>query len=158
MVRYSIKLSRTQIEYLLGESFTEELTMASDKLRKLYGIISIEEYYRKALSHNRYRFFNLSAENKRLVEEAMENSGWFTKTFPEKDTEVLRYVYEKNKELREKYGENWNPRFGEAEISKNKKGADPLKIKRLFSIAYNHVSQPFRATHQSWVLPQENLA
>ncbi len=120
MITYSIKLNRPQIEYLLEESFTDDFTRASDQLRRLYGIVKIKEYFfwKNPNAIVFYKFLHLSSEDRQLLEKARENNGWFTKKFSEEDTEVLRYIYEKGEELKEKYGNNWNPRFREFEISK----------------------------------------
>jgi len=125
MIGYSIRLWDSQLEVLsdfLGRAEQGYLCTSepTDQLRRLYGIIGIEERSQierdEHVFKGKYYFF-VPDENMDAIRRALLD-GEFSKQVPEDDLDVLRFVYERNRELRERHGiKQRYPRFTLTEVA-----------------------------------------
>lgn len=94
-------------------------TNAKRIVRSLYGILSLYEY--PSFKFNRkgkILYYYLPHKNYAPVQDALNNRGIFKGKIEQRDINILRAIYNRDKELKERYGKNWNPRFHETEIAK----------------------------------------
>lgn len=126
-ITYHLKLTTKQLELLSGLSIDkyilppfserqEERINATEIHRRLYGIISFFREMNPQTGHKYYNFF-IPERNKEAVEEAQQ-TGWFSKYFPEEDIHVLNLLYQRTQELYNLYGYGWSPEFTVTEVMK----------------------------------------
>ena len=108
-IRSGFQISRSGWDYREREWSSRKVR---ETIRTLYGIVTIVQ-----MSGGGYDRLYVPRQNRDAVEEAL-HTGEFSKEVNFQDIPVLRAIFEKDRDLKRRYGSGWNPRFHQTEVAR----------------------------------------
>jgi hypothetical protein len=99
-------INNLQVDLVLSENISKST------MRELYGIVGISEGNPNDIGYRKpYDGFYIPEENKEALMKVLSGMDIFRKYITEEQIPVLSAIYKRTKELQDKYGERFHPRF-----------------------------------------------